>query len=145
MIKGFILLLLTGQVALAASTLEGKIGKSNEPGCQSCHNDKFTSEDNHFIRTDDDCRFCHEVTGSGSKHEISTIENNSTCVACHPQQDQLNSADEHAGMLCADCHAVHGSTITPQLNRPVMQLCANSCHSTHELGKSHPQGQQITA
>lgn len=142
--RGLRLLLLIWSVALVASTMGETTSKTKKTSCQSCHSDMFKTQDNHFISTADDCRFCHDVTGSGSKHEVSTIENNSACVACHPQQDRLNTSDTHADMLCADCHAVHGSEITSQLIRPVVQLCSASCHTTHELGRSHPLGQQIT-
>lgn len=114
----------------------------SEPSCGNCHQDKIDSGAAHFIKSSEDCYFCHAImptqTISG-RHEIITLKTNDACQACHNAQGTV-TAIGHENLACADCHNPHGSAIEPNLGRPVIELCSESCHTSRELGRSHPIG-----
>ena len=133
-----IVILLCASLYSSAATLLGNSESYSK--CLNCHQDMMGSYNNHFIQNDDDCQLCHLIDYSIPGHSISTITENSICLACHVEQDVINTDKMHKDLICRDCHNPHGSVNQYMFNNNIVSLCSNDCHTTHELGYSHPVG-----
>ncbi|MEE9555478.1 MAG: cytochrome c3 family protein [candidate division Zixibacteria bacterium] len=118
-------------------------GQNSESDCGKCHQEKLDSRSSHFIESGDDCIFCHETGQTlelSGQHTTVTVSGNELCQSCHTSRGIAVSSKEHEILECVDCHNPHGSNQENNLNSPVISLCTGSCHSNHELGRSHPIG-----
>jgi predicted CXXCH cytochrome family protein len=109
--------------------------------CLSCHDSSPGIQNTHFINSSDDCRFCHEPHGSGLDKRAETIRSNILCLSCHAEQDpSYQQSLVHTGLQCTTCHNPHGSDSSPMLVRESVTLCTESCHTSAQIGLSHPVG-----
>ena len=127
---------------LPGIAIGGHTGGS-ELECEKCHGDKIVTRSSHFIESEKDCVFCHQtlqsLTSMG-QHEIVTFSDDDACQSCHTSGGIPVSTIGHESLRCVDCHNPHGSAYENNLNNSVITLCSESCHTTHELGRSHPIG-----
>ncbi|MEE8577888.1 MAG: cytochrome c3 family protein [candidate division Zixibacteria bacterium] len=111
--------------------------------CLDCHPDQISKQVSHFMTSSDDCQFCHELSGETGQLEMTTVTDNSSCVACHIQNDILFDDGAHVEMLCTDCHAAHGSDFQTLYVSAETSLCFQNCHGDADMGLSHPVGDGI--
>ena len=117
--------------------------------CLSCHGQSFSNMPTHFIEGDSDCRFCHEVPASVRNnrplegHAVDTFVSNALCQSCHVEIGNSNTLTKHNGFNCIECHSSHGSNNEHALIKKAVPLCSDNCHTTYELGNSHPVGNEL--
>jgi len=133
------ILAMSGMISIAL----GEIARANkqELSCMNCHAGTINQPQSHYIESDDDCMFCHDVAWEGAAHSVATVADNSSCVACHVAQDQLNSENIHSDQQCSSCHNPHGSSNDFMFVSSANNLCNSTCHTDGDIGVSHPVGE----
>jgi len=122
-------------------------GLDNGFQCLQCHSDKIPNGSSHFIQSGDDCLFCHNVDMtqvSYASHKVLTMDQDEVCQACHGSTGGMITTVGHESLRCVECHNPHGSRNEHMLTNAPISLCSESCHTSHELGRSHPVGAGIT-
>jgi len=109
--------------------------------CLKCHVDRFDRPVGHFIETNDDCAYCHEINPSGS--EILTVTDNTVCQVCHIANSDAVEGGAHLGVSCMTCHDPHSGDYPHRFRKAEVSLCLGDCHGDHDLGVSHPIGETV--
>lgn len=109
--------------------------------CLSCHANQFDKFDNHFVESNTDCVFCHDRSDDGLT--ITTITSDEICQVCHVTNSHAVETGAHSGISCMECHDAHSSDNDHLFRTVETSLCTGSCHGSHNLGVSHPQGVSI--
>lgn len=121
--------------------------------CLSCHSEIISEGNGHWITSNDDCRFCHDLTltsREGSDHTTAngnlmlTQTGDYVCVACHADHDKSEQQENsHLDFGCTTCHNPHGSSYGANFVQSEVDLCGGSCHGDWDIGVSHPTGEGI--
>jgi predicted CXXCH cytochrome family protein len=117
--------------------------------CLDCHRQYFSNMPTHFIEGNLDCLFCHDVPATATNdsvmenHAVDTYVSNLLCQSCHVDIDNSGWLSKHNEFNCINCHDAHGSNIEHALVKEPVSLCRENCHAIHELGISHPVGDEI--
>jgi predicted CXXCH cytochrome family protein len=135
------LVLFLGMLCLVASAIGG-VGHDTETAeCLNCHSDPADEPFGHFIESSDDCIFCHEVASDGTT--MGSITDDVICRVCHVANSEMVESGAHVNLSCMECHDPH-STPNPTMFRTAeTNLCSGSCHGEHDIGVSHPIGEQV--
>ncbi len=130
-------------VAIAFALVPNANSETDTGSCSDCHDSVLSERTSHFIDTEDDCLFCHETDIAGGEIHAISFGENDLCVACHVEQDRMDTTDVHGSLNCIECHNPHGSNHAYSFSTESVSLCAETCHTSDQLGNSHAIGEGV--
>lgn len=111
--------------------------------CLECHSSLLAGSSKHFFNSGDECDFCHESVVTSEGDTLMTISQDEPCLICHVESEHFSMGGSHGDESCLGCHTPHSSDYASLINRPIIELCSETCHGSEKIGVSHPVGEGI--